>query len=76
MALQANFANLADASSSVGIEYKTKDLGHEVVKHPAFVWILELVAISTGRVRIVQATLPYLAPGRFLILMTTRTPAA
>ena len=55
MALHAHFANLLDASSSVRLEDKTKDLGDDIVEHLAVVGIVKLRALRTRCILIAHA---------------------
>ena len=64
-------ADIVDAGSSVAIEQESKNLADKVIVNLAFLNIL--VTLGASVKAFFLATLSDLAPGCFLILLTSRT---
>jgi len=74
VAFQTHLFDLPNAGSAIGSEDQAKQSGDQIVVLPALPWGLELFAVGTGGVMVLQTTGSYLAPFGFYILVAPWAP--
>jgi hypothetical protein len=76
MALNADEANLPDASGAIGTKDEAKQLGDPIIEPPAFPRVLMLLAIGARSILVALAARANLAPRRLVVFLASRTAAA
>ena len=73
VALNPDIPYLLNACGAVGSEYKREQFCNGVIEFFTVVRVRDLTAVRTGCKILLATTGAYLAPGGFLVVVTTRT---